>query len=261
MASVNLNITCENLSLIQHQRCLLRSLNLTFHEGEAWMILGENGVGKSTLLSVLAGWQASAFGVVKLADQVLHQINGKDRAKTLAWLPQQDEYPFPETVMERVLSGRHPYQSKWHLDSEFDYAIATDALKKLDLLPLKNQDLSTLSGGERRRTSLAAILSQQTKWLLLDEPMSQLDIRHQQQLISIFRACRENGQSIIAVGHEPNHAQAFASHVLLIGTDGSWQAGSVEEVLTAANLSKIYHTEIEAWEKNGERRFVPCLSR
>ena len=230
----------HNLDLHQGQRSLCQGLQLAIESGQAWLVLGENGAGKSTLLATLAGWLSSPAGSVALNGQSLASWPAQARARQLAWLPQSDDCAFPVTVLEKVLSGRYPHRRHWTWAQAEDPTIAQAALARVDLAQLADRPFPTLSGGEKRRAALAAVLAQQTPLLLLDEPLSQLDLRHQQQILRLLAAEREAGRGLLVVGHEPNHARAFASHVLLLYGDGRWQAGPVAEVLTADNLSAVY---------------------
>ena len=200
----------QNLSLKQGERVLIADLNLTIGAGEAWIVLGENGCGKSTLLSSLAGWFKPCGGAVLLGGQAIAQVAPAQRAKQIAWQTQQDECPFPLTALEKTLTGRHPHLSRWQWESAADLALAQQQLARLDLADFGARDLASLSGGERRRVSLATALTQQAPLLLLDEPLSQLDLRHQQQALGVLREELQQGRSIVMVSHDPNHAAQFA---------------------------------------------------
>ena len=238
------------------ERLLCRSLDLQVQAGESWLILGENGCGKSTLLATLAGWRQPAGGEILLQGQALAGWPARQRARTIAWMTQQDDCPFPLTVMEKTLTGCHPRLGRWQWESAGDLALAQRQLQRLDLAGLAERDLATLSGGERRRASLATTLLQQAELLLLDEPLSQLDLRHQQQALGVLREEQAQGRTIMLVGHDPNHARQFASHVLLLHGDGRWQAGPLAEVLTADALSGLYHCAIRATLVDGLPWFV-----
>ncbi|MBE9610989.1 ABC transporter ATP-binding protein [Chitinilyticum piscinae] len=252
-----MTLACRNLALSRGGRQLLESLNWQLAAGECWLILGENGSGKSTLLATLAGWLKPEAGEVSLAGVPLAQLPRRQRAQELAWLVQQDEQPFPQTALERVLSGRQPWLQGWQWESPADVQLARQQLARLDLAMLEARDLGSLSGGERRRVALAAALAQQTPWLLLDEPLSQLDLRHQQQALAVLREECRQGRGLVMVTHDPNHAWAFATHALLLHGDGRWQAGPCGEVLTEAALSALYHHPVRLLRDGGRACFVP----
>jgi iron complex transport system ATP-binding protein len=247
----------QNLSLKQGERVLIADLNLTIGAGDAWIVLGENGCGKSTLLSSLAGWFKPCGGAVMLRGQAITQVAPAQRALAMAWQTQQDECPFPLTVLEKTLTGRHPHLSRWEWESDADLALAQQQLARLDLADFGARDLASLSGGERRRVSLATALTQQAPLLLLDEPLSQLDLRHQQQALGVLREELQQGRSIVMVSHDPNHAAQFATHALLLFGNGEWQAGVLADVLNAKMLSKLYHYPVIEMQQDGKSWFVP----
>lgn len=247
----------KNLSLKQGERLLIDDLSFRINAGEAWIVLGENGCGKSTLLSALAGWFKPLHGQILLNGQSLPEVAPAQRAKSVAWQTQHDECPFPLTVLEKTLTGRHPHLSRWEWEGEHDLALAREQLARLDLNGFDERDLASLSGGERRRVALATALMQQALLMLLDEPLSQLDLRHQQQALQVLRTERAAGRSMVMVSHDPNHAVQFATHALLLFGNGQWQAGVLAEVLNTDCLSRLYHHPVSAIEHGGKSWFVP----
>ncbi|HEY9101603.1 ABC transporter ATP-binding protein [Chitinimonas sp.] len=247
----------RGLSLQQGERLLCAGLDLDIRPGERWLLLGENGCGKSSLLATLAGWRANLTGSITLGNKPLADLPRRERARQLAWLTQQDDVAFPLTVLEKALTGRHPHLGRWDWESETDRQLALAQLERLDLAHLAGRDLATLSGGERRRAGLAAALAQQAPLLLLDEPLSQLDLRHQQQALTVLAEEARQGRALLLVSHEPNHAHHFASHALLLFGDGRWQAGPVAEVLTAEHLSALYRHPVRSLQVDGQPWFLP----
>ena len=250
-------LTLTNLSLYQGQRQLCHNLNLTINPGEAWLILGQNGAGKSTLLATLSGGRKPDSGHILLQQQDIHTWPARARAQILAWLTQHDDYPFPLSVLEKVLTGCHPRLARWDWESAQDIELAQQLLAELDLAGLEQRNLATLSGGERRRVALATVLMQQAQLLLLDEPLSQLDVHHQQQTLALFNRQKAQGQSLMVVGHDPNHARAFASHALLLFGDGRWRAGEVADIINSQNLSELYQHPIRALHDESGVWYVP----
>ncbi|GGY05325.1 ABC transporter ATP-binding protein [Paludibacterium paludis] len=250
-------LTARDLTLAQGERLLCRRLNLTVRPGEAWLVLGENGAGKSTLLAALAGWHAASHGEVLLDGAPIETVPARRRARRLGWMTQHDDSPFPVSVLEKLLTGVHPRRRRWEWESAEDLALARRLIEAMDLGGLEGRDIAALSGGERRRVSLATLFMQDTPLMLLDEPLSQLDLRHQQQMLALFARERAAGRGLVVVGHDPNHASAFASHVLLMAGDGEWQAGPRDSVLTAKALSALYRHPVREWTDGAERWFVP----
>ena len=199
-----------------------------------------------------------ADGTIRLADKPLAEWTPRARSQQLAWLAQQDDQPFPITVLEKVLTGAHARLGRWQWEGEAELADARRWLAELDLTALAERDMATLSGGERRRVSLAATLMQAAPLLLLDEPMAQLDVRHQLQALARLKRLCQSGQTVMLVSHDPNHALHWATHVLLLAGDGQWQAGPVQTVLTAEQLSRLYHVPVQLLRgPEGQTGFLP----
>jgi len=172
-----------------------------------------------------------------------------------ALLPQNVEDPFPASVIETVLLGRHPHIPRWQWESARDLAIASDALVAVGLAGYEERDVLTLSGGERRRAALAAVLAQTPRIFLLDEPTNQLDPNHQLEALQLLRERADAGAAVIVTLHDPNLAERFADAALLIGKDGAWRCGRVADILTPQLLSSLYDTRFEAVEISGRRVF------
>ena len=218
-------------------------------------ILGPNGSGKSLSLHTFAGLRSPQSGELLISGRSLLEWPRRALARELAMLPQNVEDPFPASVMETVLLGRHPHIARWQWESSRDLAIASDALAAVGLAGYEERDVLTLSGGERRRAALAAVLAQTPRIFLLDEPTNQLDPNHQLEALQLLRGRADAGAAVIVTLHDPNLAARFADAALLIGKDGEWQCGHVAEILTAHHLSTLYDTRFEAAEISGRRVF------
>jgi iron complex transport system ATP-binding protein len=221
-------------------------LELAVAPGESWAILGRNGAGKTTLLHTLAGLRAPAAGTIELDGRALAALPARDLARLRGVLAQDDNDAFPATVLETVLIGRHPYLSRWQWESADDIRIAHEALAAADMSGTDARDVRTLSGGERRRVALAALLAQQPRLFLLDEPSSHLDLSHQLALLDrLVSAVRAEGKALLMVVHDVNLALRYCDRALLLA-DGEAVAGPAAELLTAERLSRLYRVPLRA---------------
>jgi iron complex transport system ATP-binding protein len=248
-------LECRGIDVCVESRTLVRGLNLRVGRGSVLAVLGPNGSGKSLSLHTLAGLRSPKAGELLISDRPLADWPRRALARELALLPQNVEDPFPATVMETVLLGRHPHIARWQWESARDLAIASDALAAVGLAGYEERDVLTLSGGERRRAALAAVLAQTPRILLLDEPTNQLDPNHQLEALQLLRERADAGAAVIVTLHDPNLAERYADAVLLIGKDGNWQCGPVADILTPGHLSSLYDTRFEAAEISGRRVF------
>ncbi len=218
-----------------------RDLTLTFAPGQCWAILGRNGSGKTTLLHTLAGLRAPQRGTVRLADVPLPSQPRRRLARHLGLLPQDSHDPFPATVLETALLGRHPHGSPWGWETAADVRLAQAALQQVGLAGWDDRDVATLSGGERRRLALATLLTQDPDVLLLDEPTNHLDLHHQVALLDqLTRLARTRDKTVIMVLHDVNLAARCADHALLLQGDAHIEAGACGDVLRTARLEALY---------------------
>jgi iron complex transport system ATP-binding protein len=248
-------LECRGIDVCVESRTLVRGLDLRVGRGSMLAILGPNGSGKSLSLHTFAGLRAPKAGELLISGHPLKGWPRRALARELALLPQNVEDPFPASVIETVLLGRHPHIPRWQWESAGDLAIASEALVAVGLAGYEDRDVLTLSGGERRRAALAAVLAQTPRIFLLDEPTNQLDPNHQLEALQLLRARADGGAAVIVTLHDPNLAERFADDALLIGRNGDWQCGKVADILTAQHLSALYGTRFETADFGGRRVF------
>jgi len=249
-------LKCHNLEVSVQGRTLVRGMDLSAKPGQVTAILGQNGAGKTLTLHTLAGLRDPSRGEVLLGEQPLGNLARREIARQLGLLLQTYEDPFPGTVLETVLVGRHPHIGFWQWESASDLAVARGALADMGLASLEQRDIHTLSGGERRRLAIAALLAQQPSVYLMDEPLNHLDPQHQLQVLKLFRGLAQTGKTVIMALHDANAAMAWCTHALLLHGDGNWQYGPCTEVLSDGNLSRLYHTPVTAIDWGGKRYFA-----
>jgi len=233
------------------------SLDFTVARGQRWAILGRNGSGKTTLLHTLAGLLPPAAGSIEFDGRPVAALTLREVARFRALLPQHDSDAFPATVLETALIGRHPHLSRWQWESADDWRIAREALAAADMADTEWRDVRTLSGGERRRVALAALLAQQPQLFLLDEPSSHLDLQHQIALLDRLSAlARDARKALLMVLHDINLAARYCDYALLLA-DGKAVAGPARELLTAERLSALYRVPLRAVTDQPTPVFVP----
>ena len=239
-----------------HDRVLVRDLDVQFAPGSITAILGTNGAGKTLTLHTLARLRRAATGGVFLDQCSIADCPRREFARTLGLLPQFDEDTFPSSVMEAVLVGRHPHIGFWEWESDEDRAIARAALSAVDLNGFEDRDVATLSGGERRRVGLAALLAQAPQIYLLDEPINHLDPHHQIDILSVLREEAARGRTVIMSLHDPALAARFADHAILLFGDGRWQFGPAATILNEVAMSELYNLPVREVTWSGGRTFV-----
>ncbi len=235
------------------------ALSLAIRRGQCWGILGSNGVGKTTLLHTLAGLRRPDTGEVLLARQPLATLSRRRIAQQVGVLLQQPPDSFPATVLETALMGRHPHLHAWQWERPEDLALARAALRSAELEGLEARQVDTLSGGERRRLALATVLTQDPEVYLLDEPASQLDLRHQMAMLTLLtERVRTTGRALAMSLHDLNLAVRFCDHLLLLFGDGEAACGQSDELLDAGRLERLYGYPVVALPFPSGTAYLPA---
>ncbi|SAK39619.1 ABC transporter-like protein [Caballeronia temeraria] len=243
-------------------RTLIDGLTQSIEAGDMWCIAGPNGAGKTTLINVLAGLGKAASGIVSLDGRALASWRAADLARVRALMPQATHDAFSATVLDTVLLNRFPHLTGWGWESDEDRNAAHAALDTLGLASFAARDVLTLSGGERQRVALAAVLCQNAPLLLLDEPLSHLDLHHQIDCLHALRdAAREHKRTVIFSCHDLNLARRFATHALLLDGKGGTHAGPVADVLTPERASAAFGYPLALIRDGEHEALVPSIPR
>ena len=249
-------LECSNLEVQVAARRLVDNLSFTVPRGSVTCMLGCNGAGKTLTLHTLAGLRAAAAGAIAIAGKPLEQWPRRELARRLGLLTQTTEDPFPSTVIECALVGRHPHIGFWQWENDTDRAIANSALAAVGLTDFQSRDVATLSGGERRRVAIAAMLTQDPDLMLLDEPVNHLDPHQQIEVLRLLRARADAGSSVLMSLHDAGLAARFADQALLLFGNGEWLCGPTQDVLTEATISRLYGIPVIQLSWGEGRTFV-----
>lgn len=237
-------IKINNISFSFEQE-VLRNVNINIERGKFYTILGPNGSGKTTLLRILSKSLDIKKGEIFIDERELTQIKSKELAKEMAIVPQSTEIEFDFSVQDVVLMGRTPHIPRFSSESEKDLEIARTAMKMTNTWKLRNKGINELSGGERQRVVAARAIAQETGIILLDEPISHLDIHHQIEIMSQIKQLNQNKNiTIIAVLHDLNLAAAYSDRMILMHDCGVYKDGTPEEVLTEDIIKKVYGLDV-----------------
>ncbi len=232
-------LNTHNLTLGFGNRTFVDNLSMQFEPGQVWGIFGPNGAGKTTLLHALAGLNLANSGNVSLDAKSIHQIKPKNRAKKIGVLLQDTDFPFPNTVLEAAMIGRFPYQHHWFYDHDDDKQAVLEALKKVNLQDFIERDVQTLSGGEKRRLSLATLLAQDPDIFLLDEPTNHLDIEQQLQLFEIIKQqANEFNKTIIMILHDLPFIKRYCEKLIVFDYLKEFKFGACDEMLAKLKQHK-----------------------
>lgn len=223
------------------KRQVLHGLTLDLEPGFFYGILGPNGCGKTTFLDILVRHRQAQDGTVVFDGKPLGHIAPKHLSRKVALVPQSTSLPFPYTVGELVMMGRHPYVGRFSSPSHKDYQAVEKALDEADMLGYKHQPVTELSGGERQRAFFARALAQDTPVLMLDEATSSLDIKHSLSLLeTVKHQVKDRKKTVIAVFHDINLAALFCDRLVVMKQGRIFAQGNTGQVLTEALLSDVY---------------------
>jgi iron complex transport system ATP-binding protein len=234
-------IALNNLSFGYAAADVLKGITAEISRGEFVALVGPNGAGKSTLLKVIGGLIRNYRGSAKLYGEEISRAAQRELAKRLAFVPQDTQMVFPFTVAEIVFMGRLPHRPRALFESPGDVELAHEAMIQTDTVELARKAFNELSGGERQRVVLASALAQNPEVLLLDEPTSFLDLKHQLQFYEILeRLNAERGLTIVSVTHDVNLAARYARRMIALRSGQFVVDGTPEEVLTPQNLYEVF---------------------
>lgn len=230
-------IKIKNLSIKIKDKILIPQLDLELNQGEFWAILGKNGTGKTTLLHTLAGFLTYKQGSIEINKKQLCEFDVLSRAQNIALLPQMLEASLNCTVEQSVAYGRYA----WHKNSAEkleDIKMVEKAIHALELDHLRKQSIQKISGGELRKVEIATILAQNSKVLLLDEPLNHLDISFRFKLMELLKQLSKN-KLIVIVTHDIQYVEKYCSHVMMILDNNKIITGTSDDIMIQENLDKM----------------------
>lgn len=233
-------IEVDQVTVQRNHKIILNQITFGLERGRSLAVVGPNGAGKSTLLQVLGRHLLPSAGQVMLQGRDLQTYGRKELARTLAWMPQIPQVDTLFTAYETVMMARYPYLGKFQRETELDYTVGQQRMEQTGCWHLRNQKLDEISGGERQRVLLAQVLTQEPDLLLLDEPVTYLDLYHQLELLSILRKEQQLGLSWIAVLHDLNLAAQFCDQMLLLHQGNILLIDTPEHVFRSQLIDEIF---------------------
>lgn len=237
-------ISVNNVSKSYGKKTVLQKASIRFPSGQLTSLIGPNGAGKTTLLMMIGRLLSADHGDITLDGQNIADIRSGDFAKKVATLRQSQHFTMRLTVEELVAFGRFPY-SRGSL-TKADHEAIEDALSFLSLTPLRHAYIDELSGGQRQMAFLAMTIAQQTQYLLLDEPLNNLDMKHAVDIMrALRRLCDEQGRTVILVIHDINFAANYSDYMVAMKLGVVHSFGTVEEIVTEPRLKDLYEIDFE----------------
>lgn len=233
-------IEIKNLSYRTKDKIILDNISIKFPKNKFIGIIGPNGAGKSTLLKNIYGILSPSSGDIFIDNQNIKSINGKERAKIISVLAQENIEQFDFKIEEIVEMGRYPHKSIFENYSNNDREIALKRLKEVGMEKYIGKNFKELSGGEKQRVLIARALAQDTPILILDEPTNHLDIGYQLQLLHLIKHL---DKSVISALHDLNVASIFCDYIYILKDGKLIKEGTPEEVLNKEILKEIFNID------------------
>ena len=247
----------ENVTVRYGAQTVVDGLSFELRAGQWLMLVGPNGAGKSTLIEAIA--QGVPYtGRISLEGRDIRALKGAERARSVGFLAQKNAVSYAYSVEEVVSLGRYAHASGFlsARDDEGE-ACVERALEWTGLTALRRASVLTLSGGELQRTFLAQVLAQDPKLLLLDEPTNHLDLIYQKQIFALIgQWLQKPGRAVVSVVHDLSLARAFGTDALLMDSGRKIALGRANDVLTPANLDRVYGMDVAAWMRGLYRQWA-----
>jgi len=256
-----LNLIVKDLQFGYNSRTILNGISLELRPKEMLGVIGPNGSGKSTLIQCIDGLLRPETGSILLNGKELKDISRKELARKVGYVPQTTSRSFfPSTVIDTVLMGKRPHLG-WR-SSNKDVKNVIQVLRLIGIEDLAMRDINELSGGQQQKVLIARALAQEPAMLLLDEPTSNLDIKHQLEVVEIIREkVMEKSISAIMAVHDLNLAAKYTDRIVMMKDGKVFATGTPESVLTTENIRAVYGVVAEVIKNNGNSpHIVPVRS-
>ena len=251
-------VQLDHVSLRAGSTTLVHDVSIDVAAGTWCTIIGPNGAGKTSLVAALAGLRTLSGGTVSIDGQRLDQLNERQRARLVAYVPQHPEIPAGMSVQEYVALSRVAFHGVMRAPSRADREVVTGVIDRLELGEFRHRDGASLSGGERQRMVLARALAQSTKVLVLDEPITGLDVRHQMDILEMLTTeVAQCGLTVIATLHDLTLAGLFTDRLVLLHRGVVLRDGDAHDVIRSEELAMSYGTRLRVVNVDGSDVVVP----
>jgi len=252
-------IEVENLSFgYRSQGNILKDFSFEVMPGTFLAIAGPNGAGKTTLLNLLCRVLSAKAGSIKIDSSPIESYSVKELAQKIAVVRQEFVPVFDFTVDQVVSMARTPYLGPFGFEGQADKDCVNEALEMTDTAQFSSRPLAELSGGERQRVFIARAIAQNTPILLLDEPTSFLDLKHQVGIYDLLKVMQiEKSKTIVAVTHDINLAAQYSDVALLLGADSGYRYGNARDVFSTEQIEGVFGVRVFTGRIGPQKFFIP----
>ncbi|WML32749.1 ATP-binding cassette domain-containing protein [Clostridium sp. OS1-26] len=245
-------IELKNIVKKYNGKNVVDNVSITIPEGKVTSLIGPNGAGKSTLLSIMSRIISRDSGEVIIDKIKLESWNNKDLAKKISVLKQSNSINMRLTIKEIVSFGRFPYCQGNLTEEDLEYV--DNAIEYMKLTEIKNKYMDELSGGQRQRALIAMIIAQNTDYILLDEPLNNLDMKHSVEIMKILRTLtKELNKTVVIVIHDINFASCYSDYILALKDGKLAKSGKTDEIIRKDVLEEIYDMNFTIQEVENDK--------
>ena len=242
-------IQVRELTKLYGKKQVVENVSVDIQRGQITSFIGPNGAGKSTLLSMVSRLLDADTGEVLIDSTNTKKLKSNEFSKRVSILKQSNYMNVRLTIRELVSFGRFPY-SKGRLNDE-DEKMVDQSIDYMDLKEMENSYLDELSGGQRQRAFIAMVIAQDTDYVLLDEPLNNLDMKHSVQIMKILRRLVDDlGKTVVIVLHDINFASVYSDRIVALKNGRVVKDGTTEEIIQSAALKEIYDMDIPIQQMN-----------
>lgn len=249
-----MKLEIDGIHFNYQSQSVLEDVNFKLDQGEVLALIGPNGSGKSTLLKCINRILKPQVGSILIDGALTENYQQQEMAQCVGYVPQEESKQFPSTVFETVMMGRKPYINFKAQDEDLE--IVAQIIESLGLGDLAQRNINQLSGGQQQKVLVGRALAQQPEVLLLDEPTSNLDLKHQLEILNLIQAqIKDNISSVIAL-HDLSLAARYSDKIIILKDGKIFAAGGLE-VLSPKNLEAVYEVRVSVEEVNGRKVIIP----
>lgn len=250
-----MSINIKKLQFNYDEKLLFKNLNLNVEEGKFYSIIGPNGSGKSTLVKNILNLVKKHSGEIKIDGINIDNIKLNDYAKLVSYVPQISNIDFDFTLRQIVEMGRNPYIKRFYDLRETDNKIVEEMIKKTGIEDIQEKSISKVSGGELQRAYVARSLAQDTKYIILDEPVNHLDISHQISILNNLKSLTGN-KTVITVLHDLNLALNYSDEIILMDKGEILFIGNKESLIATNLIESTYKLKFEIFKKDDNKIYI-----
>ena len=245
-------IEIKNIFKKYRDKHVVNDVSFSIEKGKITSFIGPNGAGKSTVLGIVTRLIDGDGGEVIIEGKSLSDYHTKDLAKKIAILKQSNNISLKLTIRELVSFGRFPH-SEGNLNAE-DEKYIDEAIEYMKLSEIQDKYLDELSGGQRQRAYIAMVIAQNTEYILLDEPLNNLDMSHSVQMMKVLRdLCDDLGKTIVLVMHDINFASCYSDNIVALKNGRIEKVGTTDEIVRKEVLEDIYEMDFDIRDINGNK--------